>query len=375
MTHKLYEQLGISQNASPDEIKKAYRKAAIQHHPDKGGNEEKFKEITNAYEILSDEGKRNQYDQLGDDNYQNMANGSGGGGGGGGGGFPGGMSAHDIFAQMFGGMNMGGGGGGMPGDMNFDMHFGHGGGGGGQRNRRRQDHSHGMHISLNEVYTGVRKTLQICVQKACLTCKQTCSTCQGRGQITNMVRNGIFTQVINQHCGNCSGTGIMTKPQEGCGECKGRGQYNEDKRVELDIPAGVVNGHQIRIAGLGEQKQTTEEVPGDLILHIQVNEHPTFTRHGNDLHYTKTISFTESVVGVQFTIDHFSGSVSVNTLNFGIIQPGKKYEVSGKGLPYDNNKQRYGNLHIEFKITYPTKKFTNDEVYVLQKAFSSVNLN
>ena len=358
MTHKLYEQLGISQSASLDEIKKAYRRAAREHHPDKGGDDTKFKEITNAYEILTDPDKRNQYDQLGDENYQNMNNGGGGG-------FPGGMNPHDLFAQMFGGM------GGFPGGMHFDMNFGNGGNH--QRSRKRNDHNHGMHISLQEAYNGSHKNIQINLQKMCLSCKETCPACQGRGQITNMVRNGIFTQVITQPCNTCNGSGHILRGRDKCSECKGRGQYSEEKRIEIDIPAGVSTGHQIRINGMGEQKQNNDEISGDLILQIHINDHPHFIRDGNNLKFIKELTFKESILGKKFIIDHFSGPLEINTLDFGIIEPAKKYELNGKGMPYDN-KKRYGNLIIQFSIIYPSNKLTQDEIKLLENVFNSINL-
>lgn len=359
MTHKLYDTLGISRSASHDEIKKAYRNAAREHHPDKGGDDTKFKEILNAYEILSDKDKRNQYDQLGDENYQNQNNGGGNG-------FPGGMNAHDIFAQMFGGM------GGFPGGMQFDVNFGQGGQN--NRNRRRNDHTHGMHITLQEAYNGSHKNIQLTLQKVCLSCKETCHACQGRGQITNMVRNGIFTQVITQPCNTCHGNGSIVRGRDKCNECKGRGQYSEDKRLEVDIPAGVINGHQIRINGMGEQKQNNDETPGDLILQIHINEHPHFVREGNNLKFIKELTFKESIIGKKFTIEHFSGPLEVNTLDFGVIEPAKKYEITGKGMPHDNYKLRYGNLILQFSIIYPSKKFSTDEIKKLEDTFNSISM-
>ena len=370
MKHKLYEALGIQRNASTDEIKKAYRKSAMQHHPDKGGDETKFKEITNAYEILSNDEKRNQYDQLGDENFQNANNGGRDGGG-----FPGGMNPHDIFAQMFAGMG-GSGGGGFPGNTHFEMNFGH------QqhqqhqqhRNYKRQDHAHGMHINLNEAYTGSHKTIQINLQKICLLCKETCNNCQGRGQITNMVRAGIFTQIMNQPCNTCNGSGSITKGRDKCSECNGKWQYNEDKRVEIDIPSGVSSGHQIRLNGMGEQKQSKDDIPGDLILQIQVNDHQDFQREGNNLKFVKELTFKDAILGKKFTIKHFSGEMEVNTRDFGIIESAKKYEIAGKGMPLDGNKTRYGNLILQFNVIYPSKKLTLDDVTVLESAFNTINL-
>jgi DnaJ-class molecular chaperone len=366
MTYKLYDELGIAKNASIDEIKKAYRRAAMQHHPDKGGDEKKFKAISNAYEVLSDEGKRNQYDQLGDENFQNAMNGGGGGGG-----FPGGMNPHDIFAQMFAGMGMGGGGG-----VHFDMGGGGGfpGFGGPPRQKRRQDHSHGIRISLQDAYQGVHKTIQINLQKACVSCRETCPACQGRGQITNMVRAGPFTQVIQQPCGACQSSGTIMRGRSSCSDCKGNGNYIEEKRIEIEISPGVANGKQIKIDGAGEQRQTNEEVSGDLVLHIQINEHPHFVRNGNDLQYISKITFKESVIGKIVTIDHFSGPIEVNTTDFGIIQVAKKYEIPGKGMPIEGSKGRFGNLIIQFDILYPTKPIDSVSMGVLEAAFNAINL-
>jgi DnaJ family protein A protein 2 len=368
MTYKLYDELGISKNASVEDIKKAYRRSAMQHHPDKGGDEKKFKAISNAYEILSDEGKRNQYDQLGDENFQNAMN---GGGGGGGGGFQGGMNAHDIFAQMFGGMGGGMhfdmGGGGFPGFPGF-------GGGPPPRQKKRQDHSHGIRISLQDAYNGIHKTIQINLQKMCMSCKETCPACQGRGQITNMVRAGPFTQVIQQPCGACQSTGTISKANQSCSECKGSMNYVEEKRLEIDILPGVTNGKQIKIDGAGEQRQSPDEIAGDLLLHIQITEDSQFVRDGNNLNYASKLTFKESIIGKTFTIDHFSGPIEIKTIDFGIIQVGKKYEIHGKGMPIEGSKTRFGNLYIHFDIIYPSKPLDAVTVGVLEAALNAISL-
>lgn len=364
MTYKLYDLLGVSQNSSVDEIKKAYRKKAMQHHPDKGGDETLFKEISNAYEVLSDNDKRNQYNQLGDENFQNAQ------AGGGGGGFPGGMNPHDLFAQMFGG----GGFPGMPPGFQFNFGGGGSGGGGGGGGHRRGDHSHGIHINLNEAYHGSHKVIQVNLQKVCLSCKKTCHMCQGQGQVTNLIRNGFMTQIITQQCGNCGGTGKTIHKREDCKECKGRGEYNDEKRLEIDIVPGVHNGTQIRIDGFGEQKINPDDIPGDLILQIQINDHPVFTREGNNLKYCKIITFKESILGTKFTIDHFAGPIEVNTRDFGIIQLAKKYEITGKGMPIDSNKDKCGNLLLQFDIIYPSKHFNDTDISILEDALNAINL-
>ena len=359
MTHKLYDLLGVSQNASNDEIKKAYKKQAMQHHPDKGGDETKFKEISNAYEILSDDNKRNQYNQLGDENYQNAQNGGGGG-------FPGGMNPHDLFAQMFGGM----GGGGFPGMPGFHFNFHQQE----QGPRKRGDHHHAIHLTLNEVYHGTRKNIQINLQKICLNCKSTCHMCQGRGQITNMVRSSLITQIIAQPCTNCNGSGSVLQGNPNCTECGGRSQYTEDKRVEINIEPGVHAGKELRFEGLGEQRLNNNELPGDLILQIQIHQDPLFTRENNNLKYIKQLTFRESILGTVFTINHFAGPLEINTKDFGIIQIAKKYEIIGKGMPIDGNKNNYGNLILQFDIIYPTKHLSTDDISILETALNAINL-
>jgi len=357
MTHKLYDILGVSQNASTDEIKKAYRKQAMQHHPDKGGDETKFKEISNAYEILSDDDKRNQYNQLGDENFQNAQNGGGGGG------FPGGMNPHDLFAQMFGGM-----GGSFPGMSGFHFNFQQE-----RQQRKRNDHSHGIHVNLNDIYHGTHKTIQINLQKLCLKCKVTCNDCQGKGQVTNLIRNGFMTQIIAQACGRCGGAGSTIQGKEDCVDCKGRSLYNEEKRIEIDIVPGTHNGKQIKLDGMGEQKQSHDEISGDLILQVQINDHPEFVRDNNNLKYIKQITFRESILGIKFTINHFAGPLEINTRDYGIIQIAKKYEVVGKGMPIEGTKT-FGNLIIQFDIIYPSKQLNDDDITLLENALNSVQL-
>jgi DnaJ family protein A protein 2 len=298
----------------------------------------------------------------GDENFQNATNGGGGG-------FPGGMNPNDLFAQMFAGM------GGFPGgNGHFEMNFGHKQA---RNHHKRNDHSHGIHISLNESYTGIHKTIQINLQKICVSCQDTCNNCQGRGQITNMVRNGIFTQIINQPCSVCKGSGSIVKGKDNCKECNGKGQYTDEKRIDIDIPPGTTSSSNtpfINIKGMGEQKLNKDDIPGDLLLYIQVNDHPYFSREGHNLIYMKDITFKESIVGKKFIIDHFSGQIEVNTIDFGIIESNKKYEIHGKGMPVKGNKTQYGNLIIKFNIMYPSVKLSAEDVSTFEKAFKTINL-
>jgi DnaJ homolog subfamily A member 2 len=360
---KLYNALGVSKDASPDEIRKAYKKLAVQHHPDKGGDETKFKEISAAYEILSDDGKRAQYNQIGDAGLEN-------GGMQGGGGMPGGMNPHDIFAQMFGG------GGGMPhhdpfGGFHFNMNMHHNM----HQNQNRQDirrsdNTHPIHISLAEAFHGIRKSIKLILTKTCCKCKTTCGDCQGVGMITEMHRVAIFTQMIQRPCGKCNGTGSMSNARKDCSECQGKCVYTEEKKQDIDIPKAVSHGHQIRLVGLGEQIQSSRETPGDLILQILIDEDKNFSRQNNDLIYKLTITFTESVIGKEITIPHFGGEIKMNIDTFGIIDPGKQYTVSGKGMTTQSN------LILSFTVKYPNpkKSLNTDQKKQLEDMLSGLTI-
>ena len=364
---KLYDALGLSNDASPEDIRRAYKKLVVQHHPDKGGDEAKFKEISSAYEILSDDQKRAHYNQIGDQGLESggMQNGGGGGGGG--------INPHDIFAQMFGGGGMhhdpfGGGG-----AFHFNMNGGPGGPHGPhgpQQNQhiRRNDNTHPIHISLAEAYNGVRKTIKIILTKTCCKCKSTCNDCQGVGMITEMHRVAIFTQMINRPCGKCNATGYISKGRKDCAECAGNTTYIIEKKQDIDIPKAVTHGHEIRLVGLGEQIQNIKETPGDLVLQILIDEDKNFAREGNNLIHKLTISFTESVIGKQITIPHFAGDISMNIDTFGIIEPGKQYIISGKGMTQYN-----GNLIIIFTIKYPKKTLNNDQRKQLETMFATLS--
>lgn len=332
-SYKLYETLGVGKEASAKDIKRAFHRLSLEHHPDKGGDPEKFKELAHAYEVLSDEEKRAAYDQLGDERFNEQMSGGGGGG-------MGGINPHDLFAQFFGG-------GGFP--------FGGMGGGGGQRAPMKcPDHRHVWPIQLAEAYTGVEKTLKVSVQRPCRACLETCYACQGRGVITHMTRMGVFTQMSSVPCTDCQGRGRAPKKGGGCGDCGGKGTIHKEHRVELKAPAGVHTGHQIRVPGLGEQSADRDELSGDLLIEILVQPHPVFTREGNNLLVQLPIGFVETMTGRTYSISHFTGDIVVDTTTFGIIQPNKTYVLPNKGMPG-------GHLCIKFQIDYPKITLTDSQ--------------
>lgn len=345
---KLYDTLGVQQGASKEELKKAFKKLAIQHHPDKGGDAEIFKTISHAYDTLSDDKKRNLYDQVGDERFDDvMSNGGAGAGGGG----PGhGFSHDDIFQQMF--HNFGG----FPG---FHGMGGRGGGGGGGGEVKRGDHMHMLGISLEQAFNGVTKNIKINLTKPCLSCVTVCNTCQGRGHVMDMQRIGPFTQTMTRQCHGCHGNGKQQKLDKGCGRCKGTGSIASEHIQDIKINPGASSGFQIRLPGLGEQIQSANETAGDMIIQVNVEQHPQFERTDKHLVFRQKISLAESIVGKVFNIPHFAGSLSIDSSTFGIIVPGKKYVVAGKGMQYITSSS--GDLHIIFDVTYPSKVLSMDD--------------
>lgn len=342
---KFYDALGVSQNASKDEIKKAYKKAAVQHHPDKGGDANKFKEIGEAYAVLSDDDKRNQYNQIGDAGWE-----AGGRGGAGGSPF-GNMDASDIFRDLFGF-------GGMP--QGFNPFGGGGfnpfGGGEQQRQSKANNAHHGIRISLKDAYTGLQKPMRVSLKKMCLSCKEHCHQCQGRGMIQEMLRNGMFTQIMTRPCNSCNGSGKVSKPKASCTTCKGAGESSEEHILTLTIPKGVQSGHKLHFPNMGEQPIQEGQSAGDLILEIQVEDHPELKRNGDEIHYEHHISLVDSIIGKIVTVPHIINEFKVDTSDLGIVQPNKKYIINGKGMP--NGTDTFGNLILTFKIDYPKEKLS-----------------
>lgn len=338
---KHYRTLGLDRNASPDEIKRAYKKLAFEYHPDKNkGNAEaeaKFKEISHAYNILGDDKSKNEYDCNG---------GNEAGSGGGSGGFR--HPHQDIFESFF-----RGGGGGHP--FGFEE-FGFGGHGNrGGETRKCSSIEKTITMSLDEVYSGINRQMSISVKKYCMSCNKKCDKCDGRGQI-NQVRNlGIFTQVFQGMCDKCDGSGVINGGNSSCKECKGAGCYMKEQNATLIIPAGVDENYKTLFQDMGEQPRCQGQKAGDLHLNIRVEEHKHFVRKGNDLHYKCDIGFIDSVIGKDITIPYFKETINLNTRMFGVLAHHKKYLLEGKGLPIMNTNNK-GNMYIEFNINYPKVK-------------------
>lgn len=344
MGFKHYDVLEVPKNASAEDIRKAYRKAAIKYHPDKGGDPEKFKDVSNAYQVLSDEEKRRRYDQVGDEGFNENGGDTG---------FHS-MNPHDLFEQLF----RGAGGGGFP----FHVDFGFGDGG---QPSKRKDHLHTISISMADAYQGVQKVLRVGLKKTCHGCRTQCYGCQGRGQITDMRRMGFMTQMLTRQCDACAGAGSVSN---GCGSCNNKGFNMEEKKVDVKIPAGVQTGHRFMLHGLGEQAVSDRDVPGDLVIEVFVQPDPNFQRQGQDLMYTVKLTLAESIIGKSIVIPHFAGDIHINLEEYGIIQPQKTYVLPHKGMPG-------GNLILVFQIEYDKKQLNDDERKILKEAFVACGMS
>jgi molecular chaperone DnaJ len=346
MKKDFYEILGVSKSASEAEIKKAYRKKAIEFHPDKNpGNkeaEENFKAAAEAYEVLSDPQKKAKYDQYGHQAFD----GSGGFGGG-----HGGMNMEDIFSQF--------------GDI-FGGAFGGGFGGnsGGQRRVKGSNLRIKVKLTLEEVANGVEKKVKVKrkIQAPGVSYK-TCSTCNGQGQVMRVTNTILGRMQSASTCPTCGGAGQILDKKPANADAQG--MLLEDETVSIKIPAGVVDGMQLKVSNKGNDAPGNG-IPGDLIVAIEEAEHEFLKREGENLHFDLYVSFAEAVLGVSKDIDAVNGKVRIK-LEEG-IQSGKILRLKGKGIPSLNG---YGTGDLLVHINVWTPKTLNKE----QKQFFEKNLN
>ena len=331
-THKLYRALGVEPGASVDEIKRAYKRLALQHHPDRGGDQDAFKEISHAHEVLSDDEKRRRYDALGD-----HGGGNGGGGGDGAAEFAAAFNMQDIFSQMFGS-----------------------GGHGFQQQRQQQSQGQrtvrALQVDLKDVFTGFERVLPIQVMRPCETCLRPCGACRGQGQVTRVMQLGPgFQQHVTAPCDACRGEGKQHAP--GCATCEGRGKVQVNQSVHVVVPRGCANGHEFAFPGVGVSPRDV------LVLKLSVRDDPAFDRVDNDLHFRAAIMFADSVLGAKVPVPWFGGEFDVDTRGWGVVHPGRKYMVPGKGMPSPSGGQ--GNLVVTFDVTYPSTALSDAQVEAL----------
>ena len=339
-----YEVLGLAKGASEDEIKKAYRKKAKELHPDRNTEdpeaETKFKEVSEAYEILKDPQKKAAYDQFGHAAFD----GGGPGPGGGGGGFRPGAGASDfgafsdVFEDLFGEF-MGGG-------------RGRGRGRGGAA--RGSDLRYNLRVTLNEAFTGKSETLEIPTSVRCDVCEGTgaeggsppaaCPTCSGMGKVR--AQQGFFT--IERTCPTCAGRGTVI--EDPCKACGGQGRVRRERRLKVDIPAGVETGTRIRLAGEGEAGLAGGP-PGDLYIFVEVAPHPIFDREGLDLHCRIPVPMTTAALGGEIEAPLLDGGRSRVKVPAG-VQSGKQLRLREKGMPSLRGGRR-GDLYLELAVETP----------------------
>ncbi|MCS6984121.1 MAG: molecular chaperone DnaJ [Leptospiraceae bacterium] len=338
-----YEILGVSRNASLEEIKKAYRKLALKYHPDRNqGNPEAerlFKEATEAYEVLRDEQKRKLYDQFGHAGLSGMGSQ----------GF--GQAAYNDFADIFGGTSF---------EEIFENLFSGAGFGFGGSTRQRSgarrgaDLRYNLEISLEDVYHGKEVTIQIPKEESCSDCHGTgsedgkldsCPVCHGSGQIRRTT--GFFS--IAQTCYHCGGSGKVVRSK--CRTCGGTGLVSRRKTLSIRIPPGIESGTRLKVAGEGEAGYRNGP-PGDLYVVVQVKKHPIFEREGVDLQTKVQVSVTTAILGGEITLEALDNSKVKLKIPPG-TQPGTTFRIRGKGLPYMGGTGRYGDLLVEAEIVVP----------------------
>lgn len=356
MKEDFYKTLGVDKKANADEIKKAYRKLAMKHHPDRNPDnkeaEVKFRQATEAYEVLSDAQKRAAYDSYGHSAFEQGAGGPRGGAGGfGGGGFhPGGAGFSDMFGDIF-----------------EDLM----GGGGGRRsqsfNTKGSDLRYNIEVSLEEAFNGKKTKVKFSCATSCNTCNATgsadkgeperCGTCNGRGTIR--AQQGFFT--VERTCHICNGLGKKIKNP--CGSCRGEGRVQKEKNLSVTIPAGVEDGNRIRLSGEGEAGIRGGQA-GDLYVFVNIKKHQLYERDGVDLHCRIPIKMTTAILGGSIEVPCIDGVAVKFTIPAG-TQNSAKFRLKGKGMQRIHTKNR-GDMYIHAMIETPIK-ITDKQRGLLEK--------
>lgn len=337
-----YEVLGVNKSASTDELKKAFRRKAIEHHPDKGGDETKFKEINEAYEVLKDPSKRQRYNQFG---HAGVGGASGGPGAGGFGGFGQGQEMHfdfgdlglgDIFSSFFGGQQQGR----------------------GRQQRRGNDMQTSINLSFEEAVFGTEVDLHLNINDVCEHCKgttvepghdlKTCPTCKGSGQVVNVTRTVFGNIQQATTCRECKGTGKV--PEKVCSVCHGKGVKDKRQEIKLKVPAGIDDGATIRLREKGEAIARGEK--GDLYVNIRVKPHKKFTREGDIILSEEHVDMIDATLGTEIDVDTVDGPVTMKVPAG--TQSGTDFKLSDHGVPHIRSDKRGPHI-VTLIVDTPTK--------------------
>lgn len=331
-----YDILGVGRDASASDIKAAYRRLAVQYHPDRNPDdpnaEEKFKEASEAYAVLSDADKRSRYDRFG---HQGL----------GGEGFTGfDPNAFGDFADILGDL------------FGFGDIFGTRRRGGARRPQRGHDLQYTLRLSLEEAATGVDRSIRVPRFESCERCSgsgsepgttpEACNTCQGSGQVA--FRRGFLS--VAQTCPTCGGGGRVNR--DPCRDCEGRGRVEREASLKVTVPAGVDTGMRLRLAGEGESGSLGGPA-GDLFVVMAIKEHDLFQRDGADLHLELPVSVFQAMLGAQIPITTILGEKTEVTVNAG-AQPGEVIQLGGSGMPHVNGRRR-GDLYVHLRVVVPSK--------------------
>jgi DnaJ family protein A protein 2 len=317
MTEDYYQTLGVQTDATPEDIKRSYKKLAKQYHPDLNPNnvkeaESKFKKIREAYEVLIDPEKRKVYDHR-----RNFG------------------GVNDLINSFFGGSN-------------------------------RVVH-HGVPVTLENLYSGITKTIKVTRNRICKPCEgtgasdrnvQTCTKCHGTGMVIELKPISLgFMSKMSKPCNNCCGSGKLIDQQSQCIVCQTRGVVKESTFLHIPIEPGMSHGHKILFRGEADEKIDSRGnlISGDIVFVIQQTPHPTFNRDGHDLVIEKTLSLKESLTGFKFVVDHLDGRrLLVKSTRGEVIKPGQIKKLHGEGMPLFNNPKFRGDLFICFNVQYPS---------------------
>jgi molecular chaperone DnaJ len=343
-----YKILGMKKDSSKEEIKKAYKKLALKHHPDRGGDAEEFKEISEAYAVLSDSKKKEQYDQFGHQAFDQRFSQED---------IFRGTNFDDIFSDIFGG----GGGGSI-----FDMFFG---GQHGRRETRGSDLHYELEIEFEEAAFGIEKEINFPRTEACSSCRGSgsadgeiveCEECKGQGQVKRVSQSifGMMQQIVP--CRNCEGTGekIITP----CKECSGSKLTSNIKELKVKIPAGIDNGNQIRVGGEGEVNREGRN-QGDLYVTVYVKEHDKFRRDGNDVYYDVDIDFVKAILGGEIKVPTLNGETKLKVPNG--TQSHTVFRIKNEGIPFVNSSGK-GDQYVKVFVEIP-KKVNKKQKELLEK--------